>query len=129
MLLTLASCGSEKPADSAEEATTSPTPAQTEQAAAEWTRTGYYQDENENFLSVIYMDDADEPGWYVGGMLGEDPDRGRLGRRDPAGRKCPARCSALPGSRDDLIVTVSEEGGGRHSFRYRGRRDPQLYAA
>ncbi len=75
-----------------------------------WTREGYFQDENENMLSIIYMEDIDEPGWYVGAMLGEDfmedswggtlsEEGGALhGTLDPSG------------SQDALTVTVSEEG-------------------
>ena len=43
-----------------------------ENESGEWNRDGYFTDENENILSVTYMDDIDEPGWYVGCMLGED---------------------------------------------------------
>ena len=46
MALSLAACGGKTPADN----------------DFEWTRDGYYQDENENMLSVTWMDDIDEPG-------------------------------------------------------------------
>ena len=60
MLMTLCSCGAGK---------TEETPAQ---AAGEWTRQGYYSDETGNVLSVTWMDDVVDPGWYVGFMNGED---------------------------------------------------------
>ena len=86
MLFTVAACGTEKSENSAEQQTAAPSEA--EQASFEWTREGYFQDENENMLSVTWMEDIDEPGWYVGCML-----RGLLGRYPSAGRKHPARCS------------------------------------
>ncbi|MBR6089439.1 MAG: hypothetical protein IKP86_05870, partial [Anaerolineaceae bacterium] len=42
-----------------------------ETETTEWTRIGYYQDEEENVLSVTWMEDVVEPGWYVGVMIGE----------------------------------------------------------
>ena len=56
MVFALAACGEKK----------------TEPEIKEWTRQGYFMDENENMLSVTWMDDVDEPGWYVGTVLGED---------------------------------------------------------
>ena len=76
------------------------------QGAGEWTRQGYFQDENGNMLSVIYMDDVDEPGWYVGCMLGDDM----------YGNMLPQEGDTLHGNiipdyeEGELIVTVSEEG-------------------
>lgn len=72
----------------------------------EWTRQGYFQDENGNMLSVTYMDDVDEPGWYVGCMLGDDM----------YGNMLPQEGDTLHGNiipdyeEGELIVTVSEEG-------------------
>ena len=45
---------------------------QAEAELGDWTRQGVFVDENENILSVTWMDDVVEPGWYVGVMLGED---------------------------------------------------------
>ena len=56
MVFALAACGEKK----------------TEHEIKEWTRQGYFMDENENMLSVTWMEDVDEPGWYVGLVLGED---------------------------------------------------------
>ena len=76
--------------------------------AAEWPRDGYFLDENENMLSITWMDDIDEPGWYVGCMLGEDSWGGTL----------PLLGDALQGElsnyeeKDPLTVTVTEEADG-----------------
>jgi len=70
ILVALAACGTEKTANSAEQQTA--VPSEAEQAPFEWTRSGYFTDENNNMLSVTWMEDIDEPGWYVGVLLGED---------------------------------------------------------
>jgi len=108
MLFTLAACGGGNTANSAGGAAAAPS--QPDQAVAEWTREGYFLDENENMLSVTWMDDIDEPGWYVGCMLGEDL------VEDSWGGTLSQEGNALHGvlisfgGRDDLTVTVSEEG-------------------
>ena len=38
----------------------------------EWSRTGYFADENENMLSVTLSDTEGYEGWFVGLVLGED---------------------------------------------------------
>ena len=88
------------------EAPAQQTPAAPE-PAAQWTREGYFADENENMLCVTWMDDIDEPGWYVGIMLGELM----------AGGTLPQEGNALQGSlstweegEEPIDVTVSEEG-------------------
>ena len=108
MLFTVAACGTEKPENSAEQQTAAPSEA--EQASFEWTRQGYFQDENENMLSVTWMEDIDEPGWYVGCMLGEDWIEDSWGGTLP--QEGSTLHGALPssGSKDDITVTVSEEG-------------------
>ena len=60
MVFSLCACGAQP------EAPATPEPVK------EWTRAGYFTDENENMISVTWMDDIVEPGWYVGCFLGED---------------------------------------------------------
>ncbi len=80
------------------------------QEDADWTRQGYFQDENEYMLSVTRMDDVDEPGWYVGCLLGED------WIEDAYGGTLPQEGNALHGTlpssgeKESLTVTVTEEG-------------------
>ena len=50
LLLALAACGSK-------------TEAPAQETPAEWTREGYFTDENGNFLSVTRMEDVVDPGW------------------------------------------------------------------
>ena len=110
MLLALCACGGTKPADTNNTPAPTPapaTPAPTPQPAADWTRAGYFTDEDENLLSVTWMEDVDEPGWYVGIMIGELM----------AGGTLPQEGNALHGSlkgweegAEPILVTVSEEG-------------------
>ena len=96
MLLALCACGAKK----------AESPAASE-VTAEWTRDGYYADENENMLSVTWMDDIDEPGWYVGVMIGDIMTGWTLPQE---GNTLHGDLNAGDESADPLIVTVSEEG-------------------
>lgn len=69
MALSLAACGGGKPAGEKTEDTSAETSAE---ASTEWTRQGYFQDENENMLSILPSEDPEHPGWSVGCFLGED---------------------------------------------------------
>ncbi len=81
-----------------------------EAAIGEWTREGYFEDGEGHVLSVTRMDDVDEPGWYVGCMLGAEL------MDDSWGGMLPQAGAALQGelpssgSRESLSVTVTEEG-------------------
>lgn len=77
------------------------------QQAKEWTRAGYFTDENENMLSVTWMDEVDEPGWYVGVMLGELMAGGTLPQE---GGKLHGELSSWDEGVEPLTVTLSEEG-------------------
>ena len=101
MLFALAACGAgtETPAQE--------TPAPAEPEVKDWSRAGYFTDEKDNMLSVTWMEDIDEPGWYVGLMIGELM----------AGCTLPQENGTLHGNlnawdetAEPLIVTVSEEG-------------------
>ena len=37
-----------------------------------WSLEGTFVDADKNYLGIIASDDPAEPGWYVGGELGED---------------------------------------------------------
>ena len=90
LLLGLGACGA-KPAEEVKE----------------WTRAGYFSDENEDMITITWMDDIDEPGWYVGVMLGELwggctlPQVGNTLRGD---------LNAWDESAEPFVVTISEEG-------------------
>ena len=104
MLLMLCACAGKQPSQSAD------APSQAEQTAAEWTRDGYYQDEDGHMLSVTWMDDIDEPGWYVGCCLGEDFIEDSWGGTLP--QEGNALRGTLPssGGKEPLTVSVTEEG-------------------
>ncbi len=103
MLLSLCACGGKQPENNKPEAD-----AQAE--TGEWTRQGYYQDENGNILSVTLMEDVVDPGWYVGCMLGEDPIADSFGGMlDMEGNTLRG---TLPSGdqKKEITVTVSEDG-------------------
>ena len=103
LLFALAGCGA-KPESSAKPS------APAEKGAKDWTRAGYYSDENENILSVTWMDDIDEPGWYVGCMLGEDLVEDSWGGTLQQEGNALRGALLSSGSRDNLTVAVSEDG-------------------
>jgi predicted small lipoprotein YifL len=108
MLFALSACGA-KTETPAQETPAQETPA-TAEPAAEWTRSGYFTDENNNMLSVTWMEDIDEPGWYVGVMLGEDFIEDAWGGTLQQDGNTLRGTLPSSGSKDDLTVTVSEEG-------------------
>jgi hypothetical protein len=95
MLFALCACGAEP------EAPATPEPVK------EWTRSGYFMDENENILSVTWMEDVDEPGWYVGVMIGELMAGWTIPQE---GNTLHGNLNAWDETAEPLIVTVSEEG-------------------
>ena len=101
MLFALAACGGNEAA---------PDQGDDKEEIRDWTRSGYFEDENGNILTVTWMDGVDEPGWYVGCMLGEDMMEDSWGGVIP--QEGNTLHGALPtiGSRGDITVTVSEEG-------------------
>ena len=92
MLFALAACGAAKPA---------------EPEIKDWSRAGYFTDENDNMLSVTWMEDVDEPGWYVGVMIGELMAGGTLPQE---GNTLRGDLSTWEDGAELVTVTVSEEG-------------------
>ena len=90
LLLGLCACGQE----SAEE-------------AKEWSRSGYFTNENGDMLSVVWMDEVDEPGWYVGVMLGETMGGAVLPQE---GNSLHGKLETMDEGTEPIVVTVSEEG-------------------
>ena len=78
-----------------------------------WPRDSYYMDESEQYmLSITYMDDTVETGWYVGCMLGEDFLEDSWGGFLPLEENILRGTLPASGSQEDITVTVSEEGEG-----------------
>ncbi len=109
LVFLLTACGGEKqktePAVTAAPETAVPAP-----EAALWPRTGYFTDKAANMLSVAWLEDTGEPGWYVGFLLGKDQTRDTWsGMLSLEGN---ALQGTLPsfGEKDALTVTVTEEG-------------------
>lgn len=80
-----------------------------EQTGFEWTRKGFYQDGNDNMLSISYSDIEGYEGWMVAIMLGGDI-------ANSHGNILPQQGNTLHGNiipeyqDGEMIVTVSEEG-------------------
>ena len=81
------------------------TKANSEETTKEWTREGYFQDADENFLSVQYFSDMEgfEDGWYVGAIIGDDSYGNTVAQE---GNDLHGNI----GGDEEFIVTVSEEG-------------------
>ena len=75
----------------------------------DWTQAGYFQDENENMLSITWMEDIDEPGWYVGIMIGDFWGGCTLPQE---GNSLHGNLNAWDESAEPLIITISDEGDG-----------------
>ena len=120
LLLALCACSSAKqesapaeaePAQPAQTQTpASAEPSDSEPEPVKWIAEGFFSDENDNILSITWMEDIDEPGWYVGCMLGEDALEDSWGGTLPQEGADLHGVLTSSGSRDDLTVTVSEEG-------------------
>ncbi|MBQ3405217.1 MAG: M15 family metallopeptidase [Oscillospiraceae bacterium] len=75
----------------------------------EWTRTGYFQDENGNMLSVTLSDTEGYEGWFVGLMTGDDLSNSYGNVLQQEGNKL--RGNIIPDYEEgEMTVTVSEEG-------------------
>ena len=108
LTLSLAACGAKPEEKNEPTPTPSPSPAPTE--SAEWTREGFFQDDDQNMLSVTLFEDVVDPGWYVGCMLGEDLIEDSWGGTLKQENGALRGELASSGSREPLIVTVTDEG-------------------
>ena len=104
MLLALAACGAAPETPAQEEA---PPSAETE--AKEWSLQGYFSDEDGNMVSVTWMDDIVDPGWYVGAMIGDFNGGCTLAQE---GDTLHGDLTAWDDSADPYVVTLSEDGEG-----------------
>ena len=105
----------------AEETPAEETPVQAEEPAADWTREGFFRDENGNMVSVTRMEDVDESGWYVGCMLGEDlMDDSYGGVLQQEGSVLKGTLSGWEESIAPISVIVSEDEGDGLLFTVEG---------
>ena len=75
-----------------------------------WNTEGFFFDEKGNMLSITWMGDVDEPGWYVGCMLGEDFMEDSWGGILPEEENKLHGSLPTSGSKNELVVTISKEG-------------------
>lgn len=94
MVFTLAACGG----------------AAAQPEVAEWTREGYYTNEDENMLSVTWMDLDNTSGWYAGFLNGEDWVEDSYGGMVQQDGNSLRGVLSSSGAKGDLSVSISEEG-------------------
>ena len=96
MVFTLASCSSSKTEE----------PEKQEETTTEWSRQGYFSDENDNLLTVLPSMYEEHPGWYVGCFLGDDAYGWVIQQEGNS-----LHGNIVPESEEgEFIVTVTEEG-------------------
>ena len=110
MLLSLCACGGKAPEQKPAEEPVQEPAQEPAQEAPEWTRQGIYQDQAGNMASVTWMDDVDEPGWYVGFMNGEDLVEDSFGGMLKQEGAVLRGTLSSEGAKGDITVTVSEDG-------------------
>ncbi len=103
--------------------TTDVAPPAEEEETVEWTRTGYFIDEDDNILSILTTEDEDLDGWYVGLMIGDDVFGQVIGLKgdalcgnlnyDPAGEPFNVAVTEENGNG----VKVEVEGGTTYHFK------------
>ena len=73
----------------------------------EWTREGYYQDGNGNYLFITPSDNEDLPGWYVG-LVADGEMHGWYIQQE--GKTLHGDLISDYEGEGELIVTITEEG-------------------
>ena len=107
LLVSLCACGETKPSS---------------ETAAEWSRQGYFSNEDGDFLTVTRWDDEETQGWYVGCLLGGSmygnvipQENGTLhGNIVPEGEDGSFVVTVSEEGEDGLLLAV--EGGGTYHF-------------
>lgn len=101
MVLSLGACGS-KSTEKEPEEPQEPQETQT----VEWSREGFFEDGNGNYLSVTWMEFDDVAGWYVAYQIGEESYGNFLEQEGNS-----LHGNIVPEFEEgEIIVTVSEEG-------------------
>ena len=99
LLLGLCACGAKPEAPEA--------PETGEEEIKEWSRRGYFTNDNDELVTIMWMEDADEPGWYIGVMIGETMTGWYV---EQVGNSLHGNLNAWDESAEPYVVTVSEEG-------------------
>lgn len=114
IMVSLVACGGKQTdkdvTDDASSGTATQSAESTEAEVAEWTLNGYFLDENENMISITWMEDVVDPGWYVGCLLGEDYVEDSWGGTLQQDGNVLRGSLPSSGSKDALTVTISQEG-------------------
>ena len=101
MLFTLAACG-------AGAKDPEPAPAPDPESDFQWTLEGFWEDGNDNYLSIMHSDEENLPEWYVNLSLGDDMYGSFL---DQEGEALHGDIGYMADVKvDEFIVTITEEG-------------------
>lgn len=126
MMFTLCACGAEKPVEVKPAAAPKP-PDESPEPMADWSRSGYFTDEDVNMLSITWMDFDTESGWYVGFMNGEDPVEDSYGAIImPDGDKLKGSLASM-GSKENISVVISEGEDGEIFLVENGEKTYKLH--
>ena len=98
LVVSVAACGGKKEEE--------PSP-QSQETVFEWTRTGYFVDEEENVVVIAPSDDEDMPGWSVSCYLDDEVYGGVI---QLEGKTLHGNLALPDVDEKDYVVTVSEEG-------------------
>ena len=80
---------------------------QSAEEVKDWSRSGYFTNDASDMLSIVWMDEVEEPGWYVGLMLGDFMGGGILPQE---GNSLRGSLESMDEGTKPMTVTVSEEG-------------------
>jgi len=103
LILSLAACGNTK----TDKPSTEPTSEPVSEAPFEWTRTGYFKNENDDLLYILPSEDPENPGWMVG-IMSEDAMHGWYIQQE--GETLHGDIVSPYDEGGPFVVTVSEEG-------------------
>ena len=106
LLIAMTACGGAKETETKAPASTEAETVTETVIGGEWTREGYYTDEDGNFLSISYSEEENATGWYIGCMLDDESHGNMLSRRGNT-----LHGNIIPEYEEgECIVTISEEG-------------------
>ena len=99
-----------------------------------WTREGSFTDKNGNFLSITFLEDSEEKGWYVGCMIGDKSygwtlfmkGKNLYGDLNPEDKDNPFVVTISEDGEADVIMKV--KGGETYNFKSQPMDDVDTFS-